>query len=469
MTVNQGLGDTIVSLELGIVQALPGTTVSVPVIANSMVNVSSFQIGVYFDAGVLTYQNVRTGNAFAGQIVLPSLTGNRVDVAYIDFSGTGFSSCGDTILWLDFTYSPQGGISPMVWDLSYTQVSGISGNSISDLRLRDGLVYGNTVTTPVPSTNGNQSVCEFSNALFVVYGAGISNYQWMVSTDGGSSFVNLVNGNGISGSQSDSLVLTSVLSGMDGNIYLCRVNGAGGAVASLVQRLDVRPTSSTVVQVVASPVGIQCSGTSVIYSVQNLSLIAPVYRWMVNGTFSGSGTTLVRSDLANGDVVSVEVTSYSECVVASGNLQAQVSALPEIQLVTGGGSYCPGTNGVSVGLTGSQAGVLYFLLNNGTSTGDTLTGTGSALSFNGVSSMGLYSVAAVNSFGCIQSMSGSVNVSVLSGVVATVTADTFVYSGGSVQLQATGGATYQWSPSLGLSSVSAGNPIASPPTSTHIS
>ncbi|MBM3411627.1 MAG: hypothetical protein FJY18_08365, partial [Bacteroidetes bacterium] len=466
LTVNQSLGDSVASVNVGIVQATPGSIVSVPVVAQSLVDVSSFQFGLYFDAGVLTYQNVRSGNSLANQVVLPALTGNRVDVAYIDFSGSGFSACGDTILWLDFTYSVQGGISPLVWDLSFTQVSGLSGNTIADLRLRDGMVYGTPVTTPVPSTNGNQSVCEFSDAAFVVNGIGITTYQWMVSTDGGSSFVSLVNGNGIAGAQSDSLVLTSVLSGMNGNIYMCRVNGTGGSVASLVQRLDVRPLTTIVVQLSVSPSGVQCAGTSVTYSVQNMTVTTPAYRWLVNGALVGTGTSLVRADLAQGDVVAVEINSSMECIVASASVVAQVSALPELQMVTGGGSYCPGTGGVSIALSGSQAGVRYYLLNNGMNTGDTLMGTGVALSFNGVIPVGYYTVRAVNSNGCLQTMSGVVSVSVLSGVQATVTSDTFVYAGGSVQLQASGGATYHWLPSAGLSSVSLANPVASPAAST---
>ncbi|MFM7585711.1 MAG: cohesin domain-containing protein, partial [Bacteroidota bacterium] len=381
LTVNPSLGDSVASVDIGIVQATPGAVVSVPVIANSLVDISSFQFGIYFDSGVLTYQNVRSGHSLTNQVVLPSLTGNRVDVAYIDFTGNGYTACGDTILWIDFVYSAQGGISPLVWDMTYTQVSGLTGNALADLRLSDGMVYGSGVTTSIPSTNGNQSVCEFSDVTFSVSASGISSYQWMVSTDGGSSFVSLVDGNGVSGAQSDSLALTSVLSGMDGNIYMCRVNGLVGAVASLVQRLDVRPLTSTVVQLLASPIGLQCSGTAVTYSVQGVTVVAPVYHWLVNGVVRGSGTTLVRSDLVQGDVVSVEVTSGSECVVASGSAVAQVSSLPVVQLVTGGGSYCPGTNGASIELLGSQTGVRYYLIHNGTSTGDTLLGTGSGLSF----------------------------------------------------------------------------------------
>jgi gliding motility-associated-like protein len=51
--------------------------------------------------------------------------------------------------------------------------------------------------------------------------------------------------------------------------------------------------------------------------------------------------------------------------------------------------------------------------------------------------------------------------------VASVLEDSFAFcEGGSVQLQASGGTTYSWSPSFGLSSVTSSSPIASPKDST---
>ena len=195
---------------------------------------------MYFDSTVLSYQNIRLAGVLSGQTVLPSITGNRVNVAYLDFSGVGLRVCADTLFWIDFAYSAQGGLSPLVWDDSYTSVSGPGGVRLTDVRLGNGLVYGAGVNTPVPTSNGDQSVCEFADAVFAISGTGISSYQWMVSTDGGSSFVNLINGAGVQGAQSDTLRLASVVAGMDGNKYMCRVQGSGGMTASLVQRLRVR-------------------------------------------------------------------------------------------------------------------------------------------------------------------------------------------------------------------------------------
>jgi hypothetical protein len=61
------------------------------------------------------------------------------------------------------------------------------------------------------------------------------------------------------------------------------------------------------------------------------------------------------------------------------NIVLNASA-PTAYTVTGGGAYCQGGSGVPVGLSGSQVGVVYTLLQNGTSIG-TFNGTGSALDF----------------------------------------------------------------------------------------
>ena len=49
--------------------------------------------------------------------------------------------------------------------------------------------------------------------------------------------------------------------------------------------------------------------------------------------------------------------------------------------VIGGGSYCAGGTGLEIGLNGSQNGVSYGLILNGTKTGKLLNGTGAAISF----------------------------------------------------------------------------------------
>ena len=68
-------------------------------------------------------------------------------------------------------------------------------------------------------------------------------------------------------------------------------------------------------------------------------------------------------------------------------------------VVTGGGTYCRGDLGVTVGLSGSQTGVTYYLFVNGQSTGTFQVGTGNAISFGLQREAGEYTVEALNPCG----------------------------------------------------------------------
>jgi hypothetical protein len=265
------------SLTLPEQQATAGQVVRIPVYAEYVSQVDAFNLGIHFDPSVMTYQNVDvSGTALSGQpFVIGNANGTRVEVSYFALSGQpALDVCGDVLLYLEFLYhGPTGGISPLVWDESYTSFTPAAQAQYTGVVLDNGLVYSNQVTTGVPQSNGDVRVCAFTDATLTVTGSGITSYQWMVSTDGGSSFVNLVNGSGISGAQSASLVLSSVLTSMSGNLYMCRVDGVGGPTASVAQRLRVDEVVGIGMSVVASPAGVQCPGTQVTYSAQPSAVV----------------------------------------------------------------------------------------------------------------------------------------------------------------------------------------------------
>jgi hypothetical protein len=91
-----------------------------------------------------------------------------------------------------------------------------------------------------------------------------------------------------------------------------------------------------------------------------------------------------------------------------------ISSLPVAYNVTGGGSYCEDGGGLEIGLDGSQAGVQYELLNDLSSTGIIVTGTGFAISFGTVTQAGTYSVSAIDpSTACENLMSNTVDVEII--------------------------------------------------------
>ena len=88
-----------------------------------------------------------------------------------------------------------------------------------------------------------------------------------------------------------------------------------------------------------------------------------------------------------------------------------VNFSPAIYNVTGGGSYCIGSNGSEVRLSDSQTGILYQLYNNNNPVGSAVAGTGSLISFGLHTTSGTYTIRATNSvISCTKTMSGFVNI-----------------------------------------------------------
>jgi hypothetical protein len=129
----------------------------------------------------------------------------------------------------------------------------------------------NIVTQP-----SNIIVCNGSSATFTVVanGNGI-NYQWQVSTNGGSSFSNIV------GQVQPTLNLSSVSQAMNGNLYRCILSTTSNCIPNI--------TSSNASLVVNSSLPITISGSSnAICEGGNLTLNAssgfPNYTWTPVGT-----------------------------------------------------------------------------------------------------------------------------------------------------------------------------------------
>jgi len=112
--------------------------------------------------------------------------------------------------------------------------------------------------------------------------------------------------------------------------------------------------------------------------------------------------------------------------------------------LTGGGAYCQGTGGLSVGLANSQTDVTYNLLESGVSTGSTVEGTGSSVTF-GNQLAGTYTVSGSNAGGTT-AMTGEVVIEELllpaAPVIGTITQPTCTTETGSVVL--TGLSSESW-------------------------
>jgi hypothetical protein len=130
------------------------------------------------------------------------------------------------------------------------------------------------------------------------------------------------------------------------------------------------------------------------------------------------------------------INGVTGCMVACyGSVAVTVYTLPAVFSVTGGGGYCTGGTGVSIGLSGSVSGVSYKLYKAGAGIpAATTTGTGAALNFGRFTAAGVYSVTATAPVtGCISAMTGSATVTVNPN--PTISGSTYVVApGGSTTL-----------------------------------
>ena len=153
-----------------------------------------------------------------------------------------------------------------------------------------------------------------------------------------------------------------------------------------------------------------------------------------------TNSTGVFAGLSPGDY-NLTTTNSFNCT--SGPTALTVNALPALPALF----TVTGATGVAVGLTGSQVGVNYQLVNGTTNTGSPLPGTGSALSYGIQTAAGTYTIVATNTTtSCTRTMTGSAIVTSGSSVYAVTGGGSFCAGGTGVAVGLSGskkGTLYQ--------------------------
>ncbi|MCF8449495.1 MAG: Ig-like domain-containing protein, partial [Taibaiella sp.] len=155
----------------------------------------------------------------------------------------------------------------------------------------------------------------------------------------------------------------------------------------------------------------------------------------VGSPVNGSSSALDFGFITGAGVYTVVATNVATGCTnnMSGSATVVINALPTTYTVTGGGTACEGTGGVTVGLSNSTSGIIYQLYNGAATSGSALSGTGSAISFGSQTVTGVYTVFATNSStACTNGMSGSATVTINAAPIAySVTGGGNYCSGGS--------------------------------------
>ncbi|MBP6022608.1 hypothetical protein [Ferruginibacter sp.] len=273
----------------------------------------------------------------------------------------------------------------------------------------------------------SSTICAAQNTSFTVAAVGTAvTYQWQVSTNGGVTFANLTNGGVYNNVTTTTLSITGATAAMNTYKYRCIANGTcapydSSSIATLTVHTPVavstNPTGTTVCENSNASFTVVASGTTPSYQWQVSTDGGATYNNVANsGVYSGATTPTLNLAGVN---FGLNNTLY-RCVIngtalcgatVSGIASLVVNPAPPAATVTGGGTYCVGSNGVAVGLSNSATGINYQLQLAGVNTGTPLAGTGGALNFGNKTTAGIYTVIATNTAtGCTKQMTGNVSV-----------------------------------------------------------
>ena len=186
-----------------------------------------------------------------------------------------------------------------------------------------------------------------------------------------------------------------------GGVFTVHMSNAAGCDSAATLLLDIAPAITSFA--VNGGGTYQTGGSGVAVGVSS-SQIGINYQLQFNGSPVGSpviGTGSAISfgnQLAEGIYTVFASSPYCQQLMAGSVTVTITSGPPTAFVVTGGGTYCTGGAGVTIGLAGSEAGVNYQLKrSNGTiNVGSPVAGTGSPISFGNQTIASDYTVLATN-------------------------------------------------------------------------
>ena len=167
----------------------------------------------------------------------------------------------------------------------------------------------NATATPTVTISANPSgqVCPGTSVTFTAVatsGGTAPTYQWLVNGANAGTGTTLTRSN-LNNNDSVRCVLTSNAACVTATV-----------VSSNTLTMSISGSITPTVSIGQSPSGSVCAGSNVTFTATpSGGGSSPTYQWSVNGNPSGTGSTYSSSNLADGDLIGVTLTSNSSCAV----------------------------------------------------------------------------------------------------------------------------------------------------------
>ncbi len=328
--------------------------------------------------------------------------------------------------------------------------------------------------TPVILSNPlNQTECRNDIAVFNIEAQNQTHFQWQENN--GNGWQNLINNAFYSGVETSELSIYTV-TGMNSNDYRCMVYNHGCGIPSAEANLTVKPlpllffvTGGGAFCEGDEGVPIQLSGseTGITYELLLNDVSTGIVRTGTGnpldfGVFTETGTYTIRA--INGQTT-CENMMYNSAEVYE-------VPLPIAYEISSIGSFCEGSEGVSICLSGSETNVEYELLLDGAPTGKYINGTGNEICFDHQLQEGTYTITGTKlNAGCSNEMTGSVEVVFQSKPICNAGNDQIIHFGTSTTLSGTVNGNddnyfFSWHPQNLLENAEIQNPVTRPLTTT---
>lgn len=287
----------------------------------------------------------------------------------------------------------------------------------------------------VQNVSGSNTVCADAGGVNVVLDNSQSgiNYQLYNSTTpwgapvAGSGTGSISFGN-VAASGTYTATATNTTTG-------CRSNMTGNAVVvinALPLAYNVTGGGTYCENTGGLPIGAATTETGVDYELYNGAVTTGII-------VSGNGSSITfGNQTATGTYSVLATNTTTGCTKAMSNTTTVImNAAPAVQNVTGGGTYCAGTGGVTISLGNTETGISYQLYNGTNPVLAPAAGTGANISFLSVTADGTYTVKATNNLtSCKSDMSNFATVTTLAlPAVQTVTGGgSYCISGNGVEI-----------------------------------
>ncbi|MCX6271516.1 MAG: hypothetical protein NTU44_09905 [Bacteroidetes bacterium] len=326
-------------------------------------------------------------------VVVPATAGGAVTADAVICAGgnsgllTLSGQTGTVLKW-------QSSVSPFtVWDdIVNTAITYASGSLSQTTRFR--AVVKNGDCSEAASSPATITVNPLPNVLFsgtlAAQCIGSTTYLLTGGTPSGGTYT----GTGVSGTN-----FNASLAGSGNHVITYTYTDNNGCTSFATNTITVNPLPSVSFP---GPLASQCA-TSTTYGLSGATPPGGIYSGNgvtgsnFNASLAGTGTHLIT----------YTYTDLNGCTNSAGQ-NITVNASPALYNLSESGHYCQGSGGLTLALSGSNTGVMYQLVKNGSNFGSVLPGTGSALNWTGMLQGSYTVVATMNATSCQATMTGTV-------------------------------------------------------------